>query len=47
MKSLIILGVISIITILAIVYVVKSKRKGKACIGCPCSGGCSGSCHKK
>lgn len=27
----------------AVAYIVRSKKKGKKCIGCP--GGCSGSCN--
>ena len=48
-------NVISVIIILAIViaaafYVIKAKKSGKRCIGCPdgatCSGNC-GCCEKK
>lgn len=28
----------------AVGYIIHAKRSGKKCIGCPDSGGCSGSC---
>lgn len=28
----------------AIAYIIKAKKSGKKCIGCPDSGSCSGSC---
>ena len=54
MENLIIIGIIALILGLAIGYVVKEKKNGRKCIGCPatgcsCSGGCScgGGCSKK
>ncbi len=34
---------IAIIT-LALIYIIKSKKSGKKCIGCPCSNQCSKKC---
>ena len=45
------IGVLALVVGLAVLYIVKSKKNGKKCIGCPsgCSGSCGGcSCgHKK
>lgn len=43
------IGIIIVIVGCAVAYIVKAKKSGKKCIGCPdsasCSkGGCSGSC---
>ena len=41
------IGVIALIVGLAVIYVVKAKKGGKKCIGCPeggckdCNGGCN------
>jgi len=29
----------------AVLYIIKAKKSGKKCIGCPDSSSCSGSCH--
>ena len=46
----IILGVILLIVAAAALYIIRQKKKGKGCIGCPdsktCNGCCSG-CTKK
>lgn len=42
MADLIIVAVILIIVGAAIAYIVKEKRKGTKCIGCPAAGACSG-----
>lgn len=36
----IVLGVVIAMVIVAIMYIVKQKKKGVACIGCPSSGTC-------
>lgn len=43
------LGVIGLIVALAAGYVIKAKKSGKKCIGCPDSGcsGCCGHCSQK
>ena len=43
----VILGIIVLAVCLAIYYIVKSKKNGKKCIGCPYSDGCGGSCSGK
>lgn len=39
----IILGGIAVVIALAVVYMIKEKKKGTGCIGCSCSG-CSRKC---
>ncbi|MBQ8758784.1 MAG: FeoB-associated Cys-rich membrane protein [Clostridia bacterium] len=41
MENFIIVGVIAVIVILAFVYIYKSKKSGKKCIGCPDACNCS------
>lgn len=43
MIDIVVGAIIVLIVALALVYIVREKRKGK-CIGCPVEGGCS-SCH--
>ena len=42
----IVLGVVVLILALAAFYVIRAKKSGKKCIGCPvkCSENCSGCC---
>ena len=48
--DIIVIAVIALILGLAIFYIVKAKKSGKKCIGCPngascpSGGGCSGNC---
>ena len=42
-ENVIVIAVVAVILALAVWYIVKAKRKGQKCIGCP-SGGCS--CEK-
>ena len=49
MENLIIIAIVAVILGAAIAYVVKAKKSGKKCIGCPdsgssCGGSCSGCC---
>lgn len=44
MSNLIILAVVAVIVGAAIAYIVKEKKKGTVCIGCPSAGTCSGGC---
>lgn len=39
----IILGGIAVVVALAVIYMIKEKKKGTGCIGCSCSG-CSRKC---
>lgn len=47
MTNIIIVLIVAVVLGLAVFYVVKSKRNGKKCIGCPNSCGCKGGCSKK
>ena len=44
METIIAAAIIVVVLFAAIWYIVKAKRSGKKCIGCPDSGSCSGSC---
>lgn len=43
-ENVIIVAVIAAIVGFAIFYIIRSKKSGKKCIGCPDSGSCSGGC---
>lgn len=45
MENLIIIGILVLVVGAAVFYIWKEKKKGKKCIGCPCSG--TASCHCK
>lgn len=40
MENIIIIAVVALIVGLALGYIYKEKKKGKACIGCPFAGSC-------
>ena len=40
----IVIGVIALIIGGAVAYIIKAKKSGKRCIGCPDSAKCSGNC---
>lgn len=42
-------SIVCIVAVLggALFYIVRSKRKGKGCIGCPYADGCSGRCSSQ
>ncbi|MBQ9984764.1 MAG: FeoB-associated Cys-rich membrane protein [Oscillospiraceae bacterium] len=44
MTDIIIVAVLFVILGAAARYVIKAKKSGKKCIGCPDGGSCSGSC---
>ena len=45
MENLIIIAIVAVILGFAIGYVVKAKKNGKKCIGCPSTGcSCNGEC---
>lgn len=50
MTDFLVIGVICIILGLAISYMIKCKKKGVVCIGCPdaevCAGKCAGNCSQ-
>ena len=45
MIDIILILIIGLILGLAIGYIVKAKKKGARCIGCPDSGSCGGGCN--
>jgi len=44
MKDIIVIAVLAAILGFAVFYIIKAKRSGKKCIGCPDSKNCSGNC---
>lgn len=40
----IVIGLVAFILGAAIGYILKAKKAGKKCIGCPSSGSCNGNC---
>ena len=42
MTDVIVVGIILIVVGAAVVYIVKAKKSGTKCIGCPAGGNCSG-----
>ncbi len=44
MENVIIIGVILLIVSLAAGYVIRAKKQGQKCIGCPAAKTCSGNC---
>ncbi len=44
MDNIAILVVIAVILALAIAYIVRAKKKGVKCVGCPYAEGCSKGC---
>ena len=45
MTNVIVILIVAAIVGVAIAYIVKEKKKGVKCIGCPAAGQCSGKCH--
>jgi hypothetical protein len=44
MENIIIIAVLALILGGAAAYIIKAKKSGKKCIGCPSGGSCGGSC---
>ena len=44
MDDIIAIVILLVIVGAAVAYIVKAKKSGKKCIGCPDSGSCSGKC---
>lgn len=44
MTNLIVIGILALILGLAGFYVLRAKKKGTKCIGCPEGGKCTGTC---
>lgn len=45
MANVIVAGVVALILGVSITYIVKAKKAGVKCIGCPAGGTCSGKCN--
>ena len=41
MENFIIIGIVAVIFAAAVIYIVRAKKKGQKCIGCPYGGNCS------
>ena len=46
MTDMIVIAVVVVIAFFAVRYIVRAKKSGKKCIGCPDGGSCSGSCSE-
>jgi len=44
MADLIVIAIVVLIIGAAVAYIVKAKKSGVKCIGCPAGGTCSGNC---
>ena len=44
MTDIIVIAVVVVIAFFAVRYIVRAKKSGKKCIGCPDSSSCSGKC---
>lgn len=44
MENLIVIGVLAVITAGIVVYLLRAKKRGQKCVGCPYAKGCSGGC---
>lgn len=45
MTNVIIIAAVAVILGAAIRYIIKEKKRGAVCIGCPSCGSCSGNCR--
>ncbi len=45
MIDIIVISVLAVIIVGVSVYIIKQKKKGKKCIGCPYSDSCNKQCH--
>ena len=45
MKNIIVILIIALILVLAIFYIVREKKKGAKCIGCPSANTCPRGCR--
>lgn len=46
MTDIIIIAVVAAIVALSAGYIIKAKKNGRKCIGCPYSASCGGACGK-
>ena len=47
MDDIIIVLIVLVVIFISSLYIIREKKKGKKCIGCPYSGQCQGSCKGK
>ena len=47
MENVVIIVMVVLIVFLATLYIVRAKKRGEKCIGCPYSKECSGKCSEK
>ncbi len=45
MENIIIIAIVAAIIAAAVIYVIRAKKKGAHCIGCPYSKQCGGNCQ--
>lgn len=45
MADFVVVAIVILIVAAAVTYIVKEKKKGVKCIGCPSGTNCSGNCH--
>lgn len=46
MENIIVILIVAMIVVAAVIYVVRAKKKGAKCIGCPYANGCGENCNK-
>lgn len=44
MKEILLITVLVLLSAVAVFYIIRAKRNGRACIGCPDGGACGGRC---
>ena len=47
MENAIVIVILAAIVAAIVLYLVKAKKRGEKCIGCPYAKQCSGKCNKK
>ena len=45
MADIIVAIILIVVVSLALGYIIKAKKKGQGCIGCPNASKCGGNCH--
>lgn len=46
MTDIIVIFIVAVIVAAAAIYVIKAKKRGVKCVGCPSGGHCSAACDK-
>ena len=47
MADIVVAVILCVVVFLAVRYIVKERKKGVKCIGCPYSSACGGNCHSQ